>query len=111
MKPSDLEQKLWKMARACPPSDHVPYAFEKRVMAALRGRSMQDPITAWARLLWRSVAPCLAITILLGFYAAQDPEPSVPARNAMTVQSDTAPNLEDALITPIQEEVSLALAW
>ena len=111
MKQSDLEQKLWKMARACPPSDHVPYAFEKRVMAGLRGRSIPDPITAWARLLWRSVAPCLALTILLGFYAVQDPAPTVSSKSPVTVQTDTAPNLEDTLVTPIQEEVSLALAW
>ncbi|HYE33711.1 MAG TPA: hypothetical protein VEH27_19985 [Methylomirabilota bacterium] len=111
MKRSDLEQKLWSTARKCPPSDHVPYAFEKRVMAALRSRAPVDPITAWARLLLRSVAPCLALTVLLGFYAAQKPVGDAGSTTTAAQQVETTPNLEDALTAPLREEVSLAVAW
>lgn len=109
----DIETKLWTLARACPPSEQVPYAFEKRVMAALRARGAQDPISVWASLLWRSVAPCLALTFLLGFYAVQIPgEAPAPAPPSSTqVSSASEINLEDTLLAPIREEVSLAIAW
>ena len=36
---AELERKLIAAARANPPSDRVPYAFEKRIMARLAARS------------------------------------------------------------------------
>ena len=39
---AELEQKLVAAARANPPSDGVPYAFEKRIMARLATRPVMD---------------------------------------------------------------------
>ena len=38
---AELERKLIAAARANPPSDRVPYAFEKRIMARLAARPVR----------------------------------------------------------------------
>lgn len=65
MNVDQLLDKLIAAARAHPPSDHVPYAFEKRIMARLGGDALADRLTVWTRLLWRAAAPCLGITLVL----------------------------------------------
>jgi hypothetical protein len=65
MKLTDLQQKLLAAARANPPSDHVPVAFEQRVLAHLAARQPEDVSALWARALWRAVVPCVAVTVLL----------------------------------------------
>lgn len=62
-------RKFFALARALPPSDHVPYAFEKRVMAQLHSRPAPDAWAAWARLLWCAAAPCVAIMLAMSLYA------------------------------------------
>ena len=64
MKLDDLEKKLIAVARANPPSDRVPPTFEKRIMALIAGRPVQDLFvtrsletlfrqTGWIRMLSR----------------------------------------------------------
>jgi hypothetical protein len=65
-----LQETLLAAARANPPSDRVPYAFEKRIMARLTGRPELDVWAAWARLLWRAATPCLGVTALIVGLAA-----------------------------------------
>jgi hypothetical protein len=64
---ANLKQKLIAAARCHPPSDRVPYAFEKRVMQLLRAQPVLDEWALWSRALWRAAAACLALVILLGF--------------------------------------------
>ena len=64
MKTIDLEKKLFAAARAVPPRDEVPYAFEKRIMARITQEAV-DVWTLWGRLLWRAAAPCVGITLAL----------------------------------------------
>ena len=67
MNPEPLRQKLVAAARAAePPSDHVPYAFEKRIMARLPGRQVPDSWAAFGALLWRAVLPCCAMMLIAG---------------------------------------------
>jgi hypothetical protein len=63
---AELQKKLLAAARANCPSDAVPYAFEKRVMAHIASQSAVDIATLWNRILWRATAPCVAIMVLLG---------------------------------------------
>lgn len=76
MNPELLLQKLLAAGRAAAPSEHVPYAFEKGVMARIGGR-VPDFWTAWGSVLWRAVAPCAAIMLAVGLgsltLAASDP--------------------------------------
>jgi len=66
---AQLERKLIAAGRAQPPDGRVPYAFEKRILARLAGRSVADRWELWARALWRAAAACAAITLLLGAWS------------------------------------------
>ena len=61
-----LQQKLIAAARHRAPDDQVPYAFEQRVMARLKGAVPTDDWTLWGRALWRAAIPCLAVMLLSG---------------------------------------------
>lgn len=58
-------------ARANPPGNQVPYAFEKRVMAHLQGRAMEDVWTLWGKALWRSAFACMAVAVALSLWSLQ----------------------------------------
>src|SRR4051794_2375147 len=66
---ADLHQKLILAARAHPPNERVPYAFEKRILARLAAHPVPDEWGAWAGALWRASVPCVAIMMLLGAWA------------------------------------------
>jgi hypothetical protein len=59
-----LHDKLIAAARSAQPSDHVPYAFEKRIMARLAEAVHVDLLGAWSKALWRAAIACLAIVML-----------------------------------------------
>ena len=65
----DLEKKLIAVARANPPGDQVPPAFEKRIMALIAARPVYDWWAAWAKGLWYAAAPCVAIMLLFSAWA------------------------------------------
>jgi len=86
-----LQKKLLAVARQDAPSDRVPYAFEKRIMARLRQAPAADAWVYWGRMLWRATAPCVAVMVVLSvwtFYSASG--------NGSEV------NLEDAVLAPVQ---------
>lgn len=74
-----LQQKLMAAARANRPSDAVPYAFEKRILARLPALPPVDHWDLWSRALWRATAPCAAIMLLLcawSFYSSYSKPPA-----------------------------------
>ena len=79
MNVAELNHKLIAAARANPPSDRVPYAFEKRILARLAGQRMPDDWALWARALWRAAAPCVAIMMLFSVWSYLAPNGNVPA--------------------------------
>jgi hypothetical protein len=97
---AELEQKLVAAARANPPSDRVPYAFEKRIMARLASRPIVDDWALWARALWRAAAPCVAIMLLLGAWSFFAPPNSVPA-------SDLSQQLEQTLLAAVDQDQTI----
>jgi hypothetical protein len=79
----ELENKLFASARLNPPSERVPYAFEKRIMRLIASHPALDHWALWSRALWRAGAPCGAIMLLLSmwsFVAA----PSAPATSDLS---------------------------
>jgi hypothetical protein len=64
-----LKTKLVAAARNNAPSDKVPYAFEKRIMAGLRSRVAEDPWTVWGQWLWRSAMSFAAVAIACGVWS------------------------------------------
>src|SRR5262245_34752081 len=69
MKLEQLQQKLLAAARTCKPSDRVPYAFEKRILARLTSQPIRDHWALWSRALWRAAAPCVAVMLMFGVWA------------------------------------------
>jgi len=65
-----LKKKLLAAAKAHGPSDRVPFAFERRVMARLTPAPSVDLMAWWGRALWRSAGACVAICLLLGVWSA-----------------------------------------
>lgn len=81
MKLESLQQKLLAAARADVPSDHVPVAFEKRVLAHLTDRRALDGAALWARSLWRAVVPCVSVALLLAAFSLVSGTETEPVNN------------------------------
>ena len=52
-------------ARATPPDERVPLAFERRVMARLADRTPLDEWALWGQALTRAAILCLAIMLFM----------------------------------------------
>ncbi|HOX56888.1 MAG TPA: hypothetical protein P5205_11870 [Candidatus Paceibacterota bacterium] len=100
----ELEHKLIAAARANPPSDRVPYAFEKRIMARLAARPVMDGWALWGRALWQATAPCVAIMLLLGAWSWLAPQSSAPA-------GDLSQDLEQTLLAAVDQDSTVDSTW
>ena len=92
-----LRQTLLATARANRPEDHVPYAFEKRVMAHLEMKPAMELGALWARALWRAAAPCVAVSLVLlgiSFFVSAD---------ATLVSDEGSPDLEETMLAVIDQ--------
>ena len=69
MKLESLQKKLLAAAKADVPSDHVPPAFEQRILAQLRAQPAADPAALWAQAMWRAVIPCVVVALLVSAFA------------------------------------------
>ncbi|MEY4387292.1 MAG: hypothetical protein RLY20_2575 [Verrucomicrobiota bacterium] len=98
MKPGKLERKLLAAAKAHPPSDAVPYAFEQRIMTALLRAPVPDAWAVWAGALWRAAAPCIAVAILCSVWTMVAPKHSDTASNNL---SD---DLEQTVLAAVTQE-------
>jgi hypothetical protein len=65
----ELHAKLIAAARKHPPGEHVPYAFEKRILSLLAAVPAPNFWALWSRPLWRAALSCVAITVLCGVWA------------------------------------------
>ena len=92
---AELQKKMLAAARANPPGDHVPYAFEKRITALLAARAA-DPLALWVRGLWRAAVACVAIALLLGVWAFFNP--TAPAK-----ADDLSQNFENTLLASVDQ--------
>ena len=93
---AELQKKLLVAARAKPPGDHVPYAFEKRVTALIAVRATTDPLALWVRGLWRAAVSCAAIALLLGVWAFFNPA-------ASSKTDDLSQNFETTLLASVNQ--------
>ena len=65
-----LQEKVIAIARKNTPSDHVPFAFEKRIMARLADASIPDGWILWGRALWRAAIPCLLLVLFVSVWSS-----------------------------------------
>jgi hypothetical protein len=97
-----LQTKLISAAKANPPSESVPYCFEKRVMATLRSQSPVTIWALWAQPLWRAALSCVAITMLCGIWSM--------ANLSSSDSSDLSQDFESAVYAGLTQHVEDA-AW
>ena len=93
---AELHKKLLAAARANPPGDRVPYAFEKRVTALIAARATTDPLALWVRGLWQAAVSCAAIALLLGAWAFFYPK-------ASSNTTDLSQNFETTLLASVDQ--------
>jgi hypothetical protein len=91
-----LQSKLIAAARANPPSDRVPYAFEKRIVALIAARSATEPLVLWVRGLWRAAVSCMIVALLLGAWSFFNPAASTKA-------DDLSQNFENTLLASVDQ--------
>lgn len=96
MNPAELQKKLIAAARANPPGDGVPYAFEKRVTALLAARTTSSSAVLWVQGLWRAAVSCLAIALMLGVWAFFNPATTASA-------GDLSQNFENTLLAAVDQ--------
>ena len=101
---AELERKLIAAARANPPSERVPYAFEKRIMARLTARPAVDHWALWGRALWRAAAPCVVVMLLLGAWSIFAP----PSNSSAT---DFPQQLEQTLLAAVDQDQPADFTW
>jgi hypothetical protein len=96
----ELRRKLLAAARIQSPSEHVPYAFEKRVMAMLSSRPVVVDLGAlWAGALWRASGPCIAVMVFLAAW-------SFFAADGRTPVTDLSQEFENTLLAVADQEPS-----
>ena len=96
MNPAELQKKLIAAARANPPGEGVPYAFEKRVTALLAAQPVANHPVLWVRGLWRAAIPCLAIALMLGIWAFFNPATGAG-------DEDLSQNFENTLLAAVDQ--------
>jgi len=94
---AELQRKLIATARANPPGDQVPYAFEKRVMALLASSTTTDHLALWAAGLWRAAVSCVAVALLLGVWSCFNPATSGASAE------DLSQNFESTLLAAVDQ--------
>jgi hypothetical protein len=97
MNTDKLKRKLLAAARAHPPSDAVPHAFEKRITARLGSAPAFDAWADWASALWKAAAPCVAVALVLGVWTAVQPEASATG-------NDLSEELENTLLVSVTQD-------
>ncbi len=96
MRLTELQRKLIAAARANPPGQGVPYAFEKRVTALLAARPAMDNLVLWMHGLWRAAVSCLAIALMLGVWAFFNPATGAG-------REDLSQNFESTLLAAVDQ--------
>ena len=95
----ELQKKLLAAARANPPADRVPYAFEKRILARLTTQPAVDGSALWARALWRAAIPCVAVTVLMAALSFT----MVSTETSTVTEGDVSQQFELALLAPADQ--------
>ena len=98
MNEKKLHGKLIAAARRHPPSDAVPYAFEKRIVSLLSARPAPNVWGLWCRPLWQAALSCVAITVLCGLWAYGNRPKTEAADNF-------SQDFEAAVFAPMSEHI------
>jgi hypothetical protein len=92
---AELHRKLIAAARANAPAEHVPYAFEKRIMARLAAQ-ISDPWAFWGRAFSRAAVCCVVFMLALAAGSYFMPSAQAPG-NTETLSQDVDQTLVAAV--------------
>jgi len=98
MNQNELHSKLMAAARKHPPSEQVPYAFEKRITSRLAARARPTAWSLWSRPLWQAALSCIAITVLCGVWAYGN-------HSEMEQEDNFSQDFEAAVFAPVSEHI------
>ncbi len=98
-----LQQKLLAAARNQPPNDHVPFAFEKRIMARL-AKPVADVWSLWGRALWHAAAASVVAVVLLGSWSWQT-EPVEKTDLSQEFENTVFAALDEQPVMAVSEEI------
>ncbi len=101
MKLEGLRQKLVRAARQQTMSEQVPYAFEQRILHAIRSAPPRDPFLAWVAGLWRAAFCALAIAAATGTWHWGQTNDSAPPIETLVIAD--ADLLEVAVLGDLPE--------
>jgi hypothetical protein len=101
---SELHKKLIAAARRNRPSERVPLAFEKRILALLPERVALDIWGQWAGALWRATVPCVAVMLLLGAW-------SFFAANPAGAAGDLSQEIDNTILAAAVQEQPADSTW
>ena len=99
MQLDQLHQKLIAAARKTPLNGSVPYAYEKRIMAQIRGVSAPDGWILWSRALWKAAIPCLMVVLVASLWSSNSKHPDTVDFSMQfedTVLAELNQNLENS---------------
>ena len=102
MNENKLHDKLIAAARRNPPSDHVPYTFEKRIMRQISSLAPPSVWALWGVPLWRAALLCVAITVLCGVW-------SLASHRSLDSAETFSQDFEAAVFAPVNQH--LEDAW
>ena len=97
MKAAELQKKLYAAARAQAPDETVPYAFEQRISALIRARSLVDNWAMWTRGLWRAAVACVALAIIMATVSYFAPD------TRSTTSEDLSQEFENTMLASVDQ--------
>jgi hypothetical protein len=97
----ELQRKLIAAARTDHPSDRMPLAFEKRIVALIKGRPLIDQRAVWSRALWCAAAPCVAVMLTLSAWAFFQP----PRDN---ISTDLAQQFHQTMLAALDQDTDIS---
>ena len=93
MKIDHLQATLLQTARHDAPSERVPYAFEKRIMARLAAGPRHDVLTEWTAAFWRAALSSLAVAFVVSLVNFATPTPASAGGDAVEIAAVDLENL------------------
>jgi hypothetical protein len=93
---AELQKKLVAAARLGAPDDHVPYAFEKRIMAQIAAKAVAERWVFWTQGLWRAAGACVAVAVVFGAVSLLTP-------STLENGSDLSQDFENTLLASVDQ--------
>ena len=107
----ELNRKLIAAARRNPPSENVPFAFEKRILARLITRPRLDNWALWGSALWRAAVSCLGIMLVLTTWTFLTSNANAPAPGSAGNGDDLSAAFDSTVLAAANQDQLADSNW